>query len=149
MADQFKAVGLQPGGDLKGGFYSNRDSAYIYAHLSQVFGPVVVVQGRLPRFPRTYTEPRRMPDAELRWWSLCTGESRVTTRTPDCLADRQVLERSGRNYTVAVSTAANRPSNARASCGVAWLDWGNRGDGAGDPNYGVLVMRNIRLVMSR
>ena len=131
------------GGDLKGGFYSNRDSAYIYAHLSRVFGPVVVVQGRLPRFPRTYTEPRRMPDAELRWWSLCTGESRVTTRTPDCLADRQVLERSGRNYTIAISTRADRPSNARAGCGIAWLDWGDRGDGAGDPNYAALVMRNM------
>jgi hypothetical protein len=134
---------LAMGGDLQGGFYSNRDSAYIFAHLSQVFGPVVVVNGRLPRFPRTYTEPRRMPDAELRWWSLCTGESRVTTRTPDCLADRQVLERSGRDYTIAVSTTANRPSNARANCNVAWLDWGDRGDGAGDPNYGVLVMRNM------
>ena len=129
--------------ELKGGFYSNRDSAYIYAHLSQVFGPVVVVQGRLPRFPRTYTEPRRMPDAEVRWWSLCTAESRVTTRTPDCLADRQVLERSGRNYTVAISTKANRPSNARARCGIAWLDWGDRGDGVGDPNYAALVMRNM------
>jgi hypothetical protein len=134
---------LDMGGDLQGGFYSNRDSAYIYAHLSQVFGPVVVVRGRLPRFPRTYAEPRRMPRAELRWWSLCTGESRVTTRTPDCLADRQVLARSGRNYTIAISTAANRPANARASCGIAWLDWGDRGDGAGDPNYGVLVMRNM------
>ncbi|MDX6582391.1 MAG: hypothetical protein QOI10_1575 [Solirubrobacterales bacterium] len=134
---------LEMGGDLKGGFYSNRDSAYIYAHLSRLFGPVVVVNGRLPRFPRTYTQPRRMPDAELRYWSLCTGESRVTTRTPDCLADRQVLERSGRNYTIAVSTGADRPANARARCGVAWLDWGDAGDGAGDPNYGVLVMRNM------
>lgn len=141
--DEGREARLAMGGDLKGGFYSNRDSAYIYAHLSQAFGPVVVVEGRLPRFPRTYTEPRRMPDAELRWWSLCTGESRVTTRTPDCLADRQVLERSGRNYTIAISTKANRPSNARASCGIAWLDWGDRGDGAGDPNYAALVMRNM------
>jgi hypothetical protein len=129
--------------ELKGGFYSNRDSAYIYAHLSRLFGPVVVVNGRLPRFPRTYTEPRRMPESELRYWSLCSGESRVTVRTPDCLADRQVLERSGRDYTIAVSTSADRPANARARCGVAWLDWGDRGDGAGDPNYGLLIMRNM------
>ncbi len=129
--------------DVKGGFYSNRDSAYIYAHLSRLFGPVVVVNGTVPRIPRTYTEPDRMPKATLRYWSLCSGESRVTVRTPDCLADRQVLERSGRNYTIAVSTATDRPANARARCGVAWLDWGERGDGAGDPNYGLLIMRNM------
>ncbi len=134
---------LGMGGDLEGGFYSNRDSAYVYTHLSRLFGGVVVVNGRLPRFPRTYTEPRRMPGAELRYWSICSGESRVTARTPDCLADRQVLERSGRNYTVVLSTAADRPANARARCGVAWLDWGDRGDGAGDPNYGLLIMRNM------
>jgi hypothetical protein len=64
-------------------------------------------------------------------------------RTPDCLADRQVLKRSGRSYTIAVSTAADRPRNARARCRIAWLDWGERGDGAGDPNYGLLIMRNM------
>jgi hypothetical protein len=140
---QGRQARLDMGGDLKGGFYSNRDSAYIYAHLSRLFGPVVVVHGRLPRIPRTWTQPRRMPDAQLRYWSLCTGESRVTARTPDCLADRQVLQRSGRDYTIAVSTSADRPANANRRCGVAWLDWGDRGDGAGDPNYGLLIMRNM------
>jgi hypothetical protein len=134
---------LAMGGDLQGGLYSNRDSAYVYAHLAREFGPVVVVQGKLPRFPRTFSEPKRMPPAQLRFWSLCTGESRVTVRTPDCLADRQVLHRSGRNYTIAVSKAADRPANARKKCGIAWLDWGDRGDGAGDPDYGLLIMRNM------
>jgi hypothetical protein len=67
----------------------------------------------------------------------------VTTRTPDCLADRQVLDQSGRNYTVVVSRRSDRPSNARAACGVAWLSWGARGDGTGDPDYGLLIMRNM------
>jgi hypothetical protein len=129
--------------DLEGGFYSNRDSAYIYAHLAREFGPILVVEGTLPTFPRTYRTPKRMPDADLRWWSLCTGESRVTVRTPDCLADRQVLERSGRDYTIVVSKRADRPANARRRCGVAWLNWGERGDGAGDPDYGLLIMRNM------
>ena len=128
---------------LQGGFYSNRDSAYIFAHLAQEFGPVVVLEGRLPKVPRTYTEPDRMPGGQVRFWSLCSGESRVTVRTPDCLADRQVLKRSGRNYTIALSKAADRPANARARCGVAWLDWGEGGDGAGDPGYGLLIMRNM------
>jgi hypothetical protein len=129
--------------ELQGGFYSNRDSAYIYAHLAREFGAVVVLEGRLPKFPRTYTEPERMPGGKLRFWSLCSGESRVTVRTPDCLADRQVLNRSGRNYTIVVSKRADRPENARRRCGVAWLDWGERGDGTGDPDYALLIMRNM------
>ena len=129
--------------DLEGGFYSNRDSAYIYAHLAREFGPVVMLEGRLPKFPRTYTEPKLMPPGKLRFWSLCSGESRVTVRTPDCLSDRQVLRRSGRNYTIAVSKAADRPANARARCNVAWLDWGELGDGAGDTDYALLIMRNM------
>lgn len=127
----------------QGGFYSNRDSAYIYAHLAREFGPLFVVEARLPRTPQTYRKPKRMPGGDMRFWSLCTGESRVTTRTPDCLSDRQVLKQSGRNYTVVVSKAADRPSNATRECGVAWLDWGENGDGAGDPDYAALIMRNM------
>jgi hypothetical protein len=134
---------LAMGASVQGGFYSNRDSAYVYAHLAREFGPLVVVEGRLPKVPRTYLEPERMPAAQLRFWSLCSGESRVTVRTPDCLADRQVLRRSGRDYTIVVSKRADRPANARARCGVAWLDWGEAGDGAGDPDYGLLIMRNM------
>ena len=43
--------------DAEGGYYSNRDSAYIFAHLAREFGPVVVVEGRLPRIPRTPSGP--------------------------------------------------------------------------------------------
>jgi hypothetical protein len=129
--------------ELQGGFYSNRDSAYIYVHLSRDFGPLFVVRGRLPGFTRTDTMPARMPDTKLRFWSLCSGESRVTTRTPDCLADHQVLDRSGRDFTVVVSRRSDRPPNANRNCGVAWLDWGSRGDGAGDRDYGLLILRNM------
>lgn len=138
-----RAARLEMNPTLRGGFYSNRDSAYIYAHLSRNFGELVVIEGRLPRFPRTYTEPKLMPPGDLRFWSLCTGESRVTVRTPDCLADRQVLRRSGHSYTIVVSKRADRPANARARCGIAWLDWGENGDGDGDPSYGLVIMRNM------
>ncbi len=138
-----RSARLAMGATSQGGFYSNRDSAYVYVHLSRDFGPLLVVRGKLPRTPQTLRGPRRMPGGQLRFWSLCSGESRVTTRTPDCLADRQVLKRSGRHYTVVVSRRSDRPPNARARCGIAWLDWGNRGDGAGDVDYGLLIMRNM------
>ena len=127
----------------RGGFYSNRDNAYIFAHLSRRFGPVLVVQGRLPVVPRTYDRQRRMESGQLRFWSLCTGESRVTVRTPDCVADRQLPIDSGRRFTVVVSRPEDRPVNATERCGTSWIDWGERGDGAGDSDYAVLILRNM------
>jgi hypothetical protein len=127
----------------KGGLYSNRDNAYIYAHLSRHFAPLLVLRAKLPTFPATYDAQTRMGGGQLRFWSLCTGESRVTTRTPDCIADRQVPTDRNRRYTVVVSRAADRPSNARRGCGVGWIDWGLRGDAAGRPDYGLVIMRNM------
>jgi hypothetical protein len=127
---------------VQGGLYSNRDSAYIYAHLSRRFGPVFVVRGKLPTYPQT-NGAVRMPGGQVRFWSLCSNESRVTMRAVDCLADDQVPLGPGRRYTIVVSRPGDRPGNATARCGVAWLNWGLRGDAAGRPDYGLLVIRNI------
>jgi hypothetical protein len=128
---------------LQGGLYSNRDSAYVFTHLDRGFGKVVVLEATLPRFPATFDGQEVMEPAQLRFWSLCTGESRVTLRTPDCLADRQVPIDAARRYTIVVSRRADRPANAVARCGVGWLDWGERGDGAGRADYGFLILRNM------
>jgi hypothetical protein len=126
-----------------GGFYSNRDTRYVLTHLSRKFGKVVLIHARMPVFPQTHGGRKRMPRAQLRFWSLCSGESRVTTRTPDCLADRQVPLDGKRDYTIVVTKRADRPRNARRACGIAWLDWGRNGDGAGRPDYALLLMRNM------
>jgi hypothetical protein len=47
-----------------------------------------------------------------------------------------------RNFTVVVSRPEDRPANAVRRCGVSWLDWG-AGDGAGNPDYGALIVRNM------
>jgi hypothetical protein len=129
--------------EVEGGNYSNLDSAYIYSHLAREFGPVFVLEAKLPRTPITRDGRKRMGRGQMRFWSLCTGESRVTTFTPDCLADRQVPLDRKRRYTIAVSKRAERPANARKRCGIGWLDWGERGDGVGDSGYGLLIMRNM------
>lgn len=131
---------LEP--ESQGGFYSNRDTAYVFAHLSRTLGETVVVRGRLPRFPVTRDGRARMGRGQLRFWSLCTGESRVTTRTPDCLADRQVALGPRRSYTIVVSKPEDRPANAVRRCGVSWLDMGD-GDGDRRSDYAVLIMRNM------
>jgi hypothetical protein len=128
--------------ELRGGFYSNRDTAYVFTHLSRKLGEVVVVRGRLPVFPHTRARQKRMQTGQLRFWSLCSGESRVTTRTPDCLADRQVALGAGRSYTIVVSKPEDRPGNAVRRCGVSWLDMGP-GDGDQRSDYAALIMRNM------
>ena len=50
---------------------------------------------------------------------------------------------ASRRFTVVVSRKEDRPANATERCGVAWIDWGDRGDGAGDPDYAVLILRNM------
>ena len=129
--------------EAEGGNYSNRDSAYIYSHLAQEFGQLLVIRSKLPRTPITRDGRKRMGRGQMRFWSLCSGESRVTTFTPDCLADRQVPIDRKRRYTIVVSKRADRPANARKRCGFGWLEWPARGDGAGDPGYGLLIMRNM------
>jgi hypothetical protein len=133
---------LQNPPEQKGGFYSNRDTSYVFAHVSTTFGNVLVIHGRLPVYPRTRARQKRMGTGRLRFWSLCSGESRVTTRTADCLADRQLELGADRRYTIVASKAADRPRNATRRCGVSWLDLG-KGDGAGRSDYAVLIMRNM------
>lgn len=137
--DARRAMGAEP----EGGFYSNRDNAYIYAHTSRKFGEVLMLEGKLPTTPRTYEGQKRMRKGQLRYWSVCQNESRVTTRAVDCLSDRQVPLRGDRRYTIVVTRRVDRPSNATRRCGVGWVDWGERGDAAGRPDYGALVIRHM------
>jgi hypothetical protein len=133
-------------------YWPNPDNAYVRTSVNRKFGPapdghnVLVVTGTMPTTPRTHREDARFAaGTQLRYWSLCTAESGVTTKTTvtdGCLYDAQVPLDAQRNYTIVISTPGDRPSNATHRCGVAWINWGN-GDGAGDPAAGVLMLRNL------
>jgi hypothetical protein len=127
-----------------GGYYSNGDIRYLFTYIDRRYGPVLVLRGRMPSVATTSARVRRMPAGQLRYWSVCSYESRVTTRYGDCLADRDVpVTGKARDYTIVVSRAADRPRNATARCGVAWLAFPARGDGAGDRDLAQLVIRNM------
>jgi hypothetical protein len=127
----------------RGGFYSNGDIRYLYAPLNRRYGPLLVVRAKMPTFPRTYRGARRMGGGQVRFWSLCSTEGPVTTRSEDCLADRQVPLHDGRAFTIVVSRPEDRPSNAVRRCGVGWLRWALRGDAAENPDFGFLIIRNM------
>jgi hypothetical protein len=129
--------------EVEGANYSNRDSAYIFTHLAEEFGPVFVIEGKLPRTPTTRDGRTHMGRGQMRFWSLCTNESRVTAFARDCYADRQVPIDRRRNFTVAISKPETRPANAVKRCGFGWLAWPERGDGVGDSGYGLVILRNM------
>jgi hypothetical protein len=76
-----------------------------------------------------------MPSSQLRYWSLCTNEF-VTERFWGCVMDDQLPLAADRSYTIVVTAAADRPSNARPSCGIAWIPAGPGADT-------VLIERNM------
>ncbi|WP_428310360.1 hypothetical protein [Hydrocarboniphaga sp.] len=132
------------GGDpqRKGGVLSNPDNAYLTAMINRGYAPLVVLQGRLPRIPATEAGGGRMQRGELRYWSVCNYEA-YTQKAMACLYDEQLPLDAQRGYTIVVSRSADRPRNARAECGVAWLEWTEAGDGAGHSDDGMLFLRNM------
>ncbi len=119
---------------LPSGLGENAHIKYVYAYLSQEFGKVVRFRAKLPTTPRTRDGQSAMGTGQMRYWSICTANR--TTQTYGCAIDEEVpLDENG-YFTVAVSTASNRPANAVPECGVAWLPWGL------DPK-GIVFVRNM------
>lgn len=105
--------------------YPNPDNVYLATILHYTPGRLVVVRGRAPTFPDTRAGQPITGREEVRFWSVCTNEYRKPYPVTDCVPDAAVpLDRDG-NFTVVISTAAERPANANGSAGVAWLDWGS------------------------
>ena len=135
-----------------GGAYSTINNAYLFMFTNRQFGPLMVLRGKAPTFRDSGPQAGTVGPSQLRYWSFCTGEGLSTTETPDggCVPDYQVpLDKAG-NYTVVVSRASDRPSNAQGRCGVAWINWGDNGDGTRDekgvllhPDSGFLLVRHL------
>ena len=125
--------------------YDNSDARYMTGAFSFDFGQVVVLKGRLPTTPRTLNGNRKMTAGQLVAWDMCIVQSLVTTKTHRCVFDEQLplRGRSKREYTIVVSSPANRPKNARFRCGVWWMSADPAGDGAGRPNVGQFLTRNV------
>ncbi len=63
----------------------------------------------------------------------------------DALTDMQVPLDDDRNYTIVVCRPEDRPANATNDHGVAWMDWGTRGEGLDDAknrtDFGLILFR--------
>ena len=87
-------------------------------------------------------------DSDMRYWSLCTSTAPPVGNTVDCVTDeniRPIVDKQGA-YSVVISRATDRPSNATEQCGVAWMEYGN-GDGipGGSKDFGAVINRHTHV----
>jgi hypothetical protein len=102
--------------------FPNVDNAYLAAVAFRAEGRALVVRGRAATFPGD-TTGATTDTAQLRFWSFCQF-GLPSTSTVECVADEDVPLDDDGWYTIVVSDPADRPTNATAADGVAWLPWG-------------------------
>jgi hypothetical protein len=119
------------------------DNRYARGFVSTKFAPVLILKGKMPVTPRTINGNAKMEAAQLRYWSLCSNMVMINSRVIDCVHDEQVPLDEERNYIIIASKAKDRPRNARPECGLAWVELPEHGDGVGDPDISLLVIRNM------
>ena len=133
--------------DYVGTQYDNADARYMTGAYSFDFGKVFALRGTLPTTPRTLNGEKTMTSGQLVAWDMCIVQSPVTTRTWNCVFDEQLPLRTRgkkkRQYTIVISKPEDRPRNATIRCGVWWMPPDPEGDGAGRPNVGQLLTRNV------
>lgn len=127
-----------------GAFYANLDNQYVRAFINRKFGEVWVMRAKAPTTPKTYNGDARWSDAgELRYWSWCSNQGFGTARVNACVFDEEVPVDEQGFYTIVVSRASDRPRNAIRECGVAWLPMPDVGDGTGESDLTLLLMRQM------
>lgn len=131
IGDQTPQTGQNPCSNFgSGGFLSNIDNAYVYAFLSQGFGPIAVFRGQAPTFAATAPDAVTMPaGVQLRYWSFCQNDP-FSERYVGCLRDDQVAV-SGGDYTIVVAPPGDWPAAAQQRCGgvTSWIPWGPQPQG--------------------
>ncbi|WP_206036280.1 DUF1254 domain-containing protein [Crateriforma spongiae] len=139
------------GGAIDGG--GDPSTQYFLTLLNRKFGPVYVMQGKMPSFPDTYAGADGkgrilMPEAQTQYWSLVSCEAAPSGQIVDGLADMQVPLDENRNYTIVYSRLEDRPKNATPENGVAWIEWSPRGEGLDHPHnredFGMLMLRIMK-----
>ncbi len=127
----------------EGGFYPNLDNQYIRTIVNRKWGKVFVLRGKAPTTPRTLGGESKMGTGELRYWSFCSNQGFANTRVNDCVHDEAIPVGPDGYYTIVLSRKDDRPRNAHASCGIAWLPMADDGDGAVDADVTVLQLRHM------
>lgn len=133
--DLYDRVSAKTSSAAAGGLGANVDNQYVSALVNPNYGKVLEFTATMPTHPDTYDGQSPMGSGQVRYWSMCS-EILATTQAVQCVADHAVPLRHDGTFTVVVSAPQDRPHNATAACGVAWLPVGTA------PGT-VLIMRNM------
>jgi hypothetical protein len=132
------------------GFGGDPETLFMIGFLSRRFGPVLVIRGKMPLYPDNWYGPDGsgldvMTDWECRYMSLIVSEAPPSGMGTDGLSDFQIPIDDDRNYTIVISRGEDRPANATDEHGVAWVDWGHKGEGIDDElnreDYAMILFR--------
>ena len=127
----------------EGGFYPNLDTQYLRTFINRKIGKVFMIRGKAPTTPKTVHGDAKFGEGELRYWSMCSQLGGLAdTRVNACVHDENIPVGPDGFYTIVVSRVADRPRNAYAQCGVAWLPMSDEGDGTGDTDATQLLLRH-------
>jgi len=113
--------GGSPSNQSQGDLFINRDNAYAIALTDFRYGEVLVLTGIAPSYPMTWNGQRHARHGQVRYWSLCSYRP-PSDRSASCLADEMIELDKSRRYKVVVSPRNLRPKNARAECGIGWVE---------------------------
>jgi hypothetical protein len=109
---------------------TNNYATYLGRNLTVPEGKVAVLTGRLPTFPSTRNGEPEMGTGQVRYWSICGIDqdplSPMPATTIHAISDDEVVTDALNNYVIVYSRPEDRPSNALASRGVSWVDWGTQ-----------------------
>jgi len=136
IRDQFllffnRGLEATPPGNLETGPTCCNHISYLVRPISLGPGKVIVLTGRLPRFPGTRRGEPTMDSAEVRYFSI-THQMGTNTKynkgfhaTPyGSLMDDEITVNGDREYVIVYSRPQDRPRNARPEHGVTWQKWG-------------------------
>lgn len=112
------------------GRMANLDVTYVATSFHSEPGRIVVLHAKAPTYANTRAGVPVTNASDVRYWSYCTYERRLPFPVTDCAADYEVPLDAQSNYTVVISSPADRPANATAENGIAWLAWNSEYDGA-------------------
>jgi hypothetical protein len=118
-----------------GSAFANQQNAYLAAPISRHFGHIVVVHARVPTFPNTRRGVPVYRHRQIRYWSICTYDSRGEA-VYGCGGDYRAAVRH-HHITYVVSDPGARPKRATKRHGVTWLPWG------GLQNSAQILYRNM------
>ncbi len=107
------------------GLAPNPDNRYLAAKLDWVPGRVAVLRAKAPTFPNTRAGRPVTSSTQIRYWSFNTSGYEQPYPTIDGVADEAIPVTADGFYTVVISTPEDRPANATAADGVAWMSWGD------------------------